>query len=38
MAQVLPFGRPAIITYSSDDIGKKDPFCAAEFGDDLKEL
>ncbi len=38
MAQVLRFGRPAMITYSSDDIGKKDPFCAAEFGDEREEL
>jgi len=38
MAQVLPFGRPAMITYSSDDIGKKDRFCATVSGGGLKEL
>jgi hypothetical protein len=38
MAQVLPFGRTAIITYLSDNTGKKDPFCAAKFGGDLREL
>lgn len=30
MAKALAFGRPAKITYSSEHIGKKDPFCAAE--------
>ena len=38
MAQVLAFGRSAMILYSTDDIGKKDRFCATEFVDDLKEL
>jgi hypothetical protein len=38
MARGLAFGRPAKITYLSDDIGKMDPFCTAECGDELKEL
>jgi hypothetical protein len=38
MAQGVIFGHAAKITDSSDDIGKKDRFCTAEFGDRLTEL
>jgi len=38
MAQGVAFGRAIEITDLSDDTGRKDRFCTAEFGDGLTEL